>query len=72
MLIVGIYIRKRVRFLSKQGQHQPHFYSKARQLTTQLQNGIFEYSNGLNTCQTFCLTSMESDLPGDGSPEKDC
>ena len=24
------------RFLSKQGQHQPHFHSKARQLTTHL------------------------------------
>ena len=31
-----INIRKAGRFLSKQGQHQPHFHSKARQLSTQL------------------------------------
>ena len=36
MLLVGIHVRKVVRFLSKQGQAQPHFHSKARQLSTKL------------------------------------
>ena len=36
MLIKGIYIRKAVRSLSKQSQLQPHYHSKARQLSTQL------------------------------------
>ena len=27
--LVEIYVRKAARFLSKQGQHQPHFHSKA-------------------------------------------
>ena len=35
-LLVGICIWKAVRFLTKQGQLQPHFHSKARQLSTQL------------------------------------
>ena len=56
--LVGIYPRKVVRFLSKQGQHHPQFHSNARQLSTKLQNGSFEYLTGLYTCQTFCLTSM--------------
>ena len=32
--LVGIYVRKAARFLSKQGQHQAHFHSKVRQLST--------------------------------------
>ena len=39
--LVGIYIGKAVRFQSKQGQVQPRFHSKARQLSTQLLNGLF-------------------------------
>ena len=29
-------IRKKGTFLSREGQHQPHFHSKTRQLSTQL------------------------------------
>ena len=32
--VVGIYIRKAVRFLSKQGHYTTHFHSEARQLCT--------------------------------------
>ena len=34
--LIGIYLSKAVRSPSKRGQHQPHFHSKARQLSTQL------------------------------------
>ena len=34
--LVGIYVRKAARFLSKQDQHQSHFRSKVRQLSTTL------------------------------------
>jgi len=33
-------MRKDVTFLLQQGQPQPHFHSEARQLSTQLENGI--------------------------------
>ena len=36
IILVGIYIRKAFAFLSKQGQLQPYFYSKARQLSAQI------------------------------------
>ena len=36
LLIWIIYIWKAVRYLSKQGQPQPHFHSKARQLSPEL------------------------------------
>ena len=36
-----IYIRTGVRSLSEQSQLQPHFHSKARQLSTQLLNVLF-------------------------------
>ena len=36
VLVLGIYITKAVRFLLKHGQLQPHFHSKASQLSTQL------------------------------------
>ena len=32
---------KGVRFLLQQGQLQPHFHSEARQLSTQLKNGLW-------------------------------
>ena len=34
-LLISISIRKAGRFLSKQGQHQPHSHSKARQQSAQ-------------------------------------
>ena len=34
--LAGVYIRKAVKFLLKQGHLQPHFHSKARQSSTQL------------------------------------
>ena len=37
---IGIYMRKAVRFLLKQGHLQPHFHSEARTLSTQLQKGL--------------------------------
>ena len=37
---MGICIWKGVRFLSKQDQLQPHFHSKARELSTQLSNAL--------------------------------
>lgn len=42
-----IYFEKQEGFLTKQGHHQPCFHSKAKALSTQLQNGILE------CCWTF-------------------
>ena len=36
--------RKAVRFLSNQDQYQPHFHSKARQPSKQVQNGLLRNS----------------------------
>ena len=38
--LAGVYIRKAVKFLLKQGHLQPHFHSRARQPSTQLQRII--------------------------------
>ena len=52
--------------LSKQGQLQPHFHSEARQLSTQLLNGLLGYLIGLSLiklaqlithCHPFCTTN---------------
>ena len=51
--LVGIYKTKAVRFLSKQDQHHPQFHSKARQLSTQLQNDLLTYSGDKKTL--FCI-----------------
>ena len=40
MLMICIYMRKAERFVSMQGRLQPRFYSKARSLNRQLQNGL--------------------------------
>ena len=39
--LVAIHIRNAMRLLLKQGHPQSHFHSKARQLSTQLQKGLF-------------------------------
>ena len=38
-----ISITKQRRFVSKQGHRQPHIHSKARVVSPQLKNGLFEY-----------------------------
>ena len=40
-------MRKAGRVLSKQGHLQPHFHSKARQLSKKLENGLY---SGLRIC----------------------
>ena len=63
-----IYIlRKTRRFVTKQGHCQPHFYSKARALSTQLQNGLSFYFKADKTPispQSFCFSLQLQSLPG--------
>jgi len=41
---VGFFIRKAMRFLSKQGQLQVHFHSKARELSTYICKTVYSLS----------------------------
>ena len=52
-----------VGLISKQGQHQPHFYSKARHLTTQLimASKIHPYASFLVSLFTGVLALQDSE-----------
>ena len=60
--LAGICRWKAVRFLSKQGQLQSHFHSKARQLSTQLLNGLLA-GKSLNLMYQPTFTSNSSEMP---------
>ena len=61
-----IYIRTGVRSLSEQSQLQPHFHSKARQLSTQLLNVLFV--NLTVVLLSYLSTSIERPLQ-DSNPD---
>ena len=57
-----------MRFLSKQGHLQPHFHSKAKQLSTQLENGLlagilfFQHVNFEKGMYFFAISMHSSTL----------
>ena len=60
LMLVGRNLHKESSEVSIKTRSTPAslYSAKAKQRSTQLQNGSFEYLTGLYTCETFCLTSM--------------